>query len=144
MDKPLISPYAMNAAKFEIGLGHDATAFDDYTEAVSQAEITPTSSSAAWQGIGGNSINFATPSTWAATVAHAQDSDEEGLTWFLFEHDNEKATIRLTPDAGGPAIVANVTLLATAIGGTAGTAAATGTATFPIQGKPTRVAPVGG
>lgn len=142
MDVPLTSPYAMNAATFEIGLGHNAVTFDDYTEAVSQAEFTPSSSSGQWAGIGGNTLSFSSPSTWGLTVAHAQDSDDDGLSAFLFENDNAKATVRLTPDNGGPRYVANVTLLATAIGGTAGNTAATGTATFPCQGKPSRLAPV--
>lgn len=137
-DKPLISPFAMNAATLEIGLGHDADVLDDYTEHVSQAEFTPSTSAGSWSGIGGNSLSFQTPATWGLTVGLAQDSDVNGLSWFLFDNDNAKATVRLTPDAGGPSVTANVTLTATAIGGTAGNTPATGTATFPVQGKPTR------
>lgn len=139
MDKPLVSPFAMNDAQLEIGLGHDAAAFDDYTEAVSQAELVPSTSSATWSGIGGNSLTFNGATGWACTIAHAQDNDPQGLTDFLFDNDGKEATIRLTPKRGGRAWEANVTLSPTAIGGTAGNAAASGTTTFPVQGKPRRV-----
>lgn len=141
----LTNPFAMNDAELEIGLGHGATTFEDYTEAVSQAEITPTTSTGTWTGIGGNTLSFQTPATWAVTVALAQDNDPDGLSDFLFDNDGKEATLRLRPKAGGRGWEVDVTLSPTAIGGTAGNTPAVGTATFAVQGKPRRIpAPIGG
>jgi hypothetical protein len=143
-EKPLINPFAMNDAVLEIGLGHAATTFDDYTEAVSQAELRPSTSTGTWTGIGSNTLSFNSPTTWVAAVGLAQDNDEEGLSDFLFDHDGEQATIRLTPQSGGRGWEVDVTLSATAIGGTSGNTPAVGTATFAVQGRPRKVAaPVG-
>lgn len=142
--KPLTSPFAMNDAVLEIGLGHAATTFDDYTEAVSQAELIPATSTGSWTGIGGNSLSFQTPATWTATVALAQDNDATGLSDFLFDNDNAEATLRIFPKAGGRGWEVDVTLTPTAIGGTAGNTPATGSATFAVQGKPRKIAALGG
>lgn len=138
-DVPLTNPFAMNNAVLEIGLGYGATTFDDYTEAVSQAEFTPTTSTGTWTGIGGNQLSFNSPTTWVLTTALAQDNTEDGLSDFLFDHDGEAATVRLTPVDGGRSWEGDVTLSPTAIGGTAGNTPAVGTATFPLQGKPRKV-----
>lgn len=139
---PLASPFAMNDAVLEIGLGHGATTLDDYTEAVSQAELTPTTSTGTWTGIGGNTLTFQPPSTWAMTAAGAQDNTPEGLSRFLFDHDGEDATVRLTPKSTQEsAWEVDVTLSATAIGGTAGNTPAVWTATFGVQGKPRPIDP---
>ncbi len=139
-EKPLTNPFAMNDAVLEIGLGHGASTFDDYTEAVSQAQIDPTTSTGTWTGIGGNTLTFQSPTTWAATVALAQDNDESGLSDFLFDHDGDEATLRLTPKAGGRSWEVDVTLTPTAIGGTSGNTPTAGTATFGVQGRPRKVA----
>jgi hypothetical protein len=141
MDKPLTNPFAMNDAVLEIGLGHGATTFDDYTEAVSQAEFTPTNSTGTWTGIGGNTLTNTSPTTWVVTAALAQDNSEDGLSDFLFDNDGKEATVRLTPKAGGRGWEGDVTLSPTAIGGTAGNTPAVGTATFGVQGRPRKVAP---
>jgi hypothetical protein len=138
-EKPLINPFAMNDAVMEIGLGYGATTFDDYTEAVSQAEITPTTSTGTWNGIGGNTLTFQTPATWVVNAALAQDNSEDGLSDFLFNHDGEAATLRLYPQEGGRGWEVDVTLSPTAIGGTAGNTPAVGTATFGVQGKPRKI-----
>jgi hypothetical protein len=138
-EKPLINPFAMNDAVLEIGLGHSATTFDDYTEAVSQAEFIPTTSTGTWTGIGGNTLSNTSSATWGVTAALAQDNSPEGLSDFLFDHEGEEATVRLTPKAGGRGWEGDVTLTPTAIGGTAGNTPAVGTATFPLQGRPRKV-----
>lgn len=141
-EKPLTNPFAMNDAVLEIGLGHGATTLDDYTEAVSQAELTPTTSTGTWTGIGGNTLTFQTPATWAATIAIAQDNSPTGLSRFLFDNDGKPATLRLTPQSTEEtAWEADVTLSPTAIGGTAGNTPAAGTATFGVQGKPRPIDP---
>lgn len=131
----LTSPYAMTDATLEIGLGWNADTLDDYTAAVSKAQLTPSTSGSNWTGIGGNTVASTSPAAWKADGSLAQDDAPGGLSRFLFDHDNERATIRLTPTAGGQAWKANVTLSATAIGGQAGTLAA-GDFSFPVQGKP--------
>ena len=137
-DKPLITPVAMNEATLEIALGHGATTFDDYTEAVGKAEFVPSTSTASWMGIGGNTVTFATPSTWTLGLGGIQDDALGGLTGFLFDHDNARATVRLTPVDGGTVWTANITLSATKIGGTAGNTPADFDVTLAVQGKPTR------
>lgn len=137
---PLTNPFAMTDAVLEIGLGHGAVAFDDYTEAVSQAELTPATTTGTWTGIGGNTLTFQTPATWTATVGLVQDNDETGLSDFLFDNEGAEATLRLRPKAGGRGWEVDVTLSPTAIGGTFGNTPAAGTATFAVQGKPRKVA----
>ena len=137
-DKPLITPFAMNEATMELALGHNATTFDDYTEAVGKAEFVPSTSTSSWMGIGGNTVTFATPSTWTLGLGGIQDDALEGLSAFLFDHDNARATVRLTPVDGGTVWTANITLSATKIGGTAGNTPADFDVTLAVQGKPTR------
>lgn len=137
-DKPLVRPYAMNQATLEIALGYDATTWDDYTEAVGKAEFVPSTSQSSWLGIGGNSVTFGTAATWVLGLGGLQDADLEGLSNFLFDHDNEAASIRLTPVAGGTPWTANVTLSAPKVGGTAGNTPADFDISLPVQGKPVR------
>ena len=140
MLKPLTNPFAMNDAVMEIGLGHGATTFDDYTEAVNQAEVQPTTSTGNWTGIGGNQLTFQSPTTWVAAVALAQDNSEDGLSDFLFDNDGAAATLRLYPQAGGRGWEVDVYLSPTAIGGTSGNTPAVGTANFAVIGRPRKVA----
>lgn len=135
----LTNPFAMNDAVMEIGLGHGAETFTDYTEAVSQAELTPATTTATWTGIGGNQLTFQSPTTWLATVGIAQDNDPAGLSDFLFDNDGKEATVRLYPKAGGRGWEVDVYLAPTAIGGTSGNTAAVGTAAFAVQGRPRKV-----
>ena len=137
-DKPLITPFAMNEARLEIALSHGATTFDDYTEAVGKAEFVPSTSTSSWMGIGGNTVTFATPSTWTLGLGGIQDDALGGLSRFLFDNDNARATVRLTPVDGGTVWTANITLSATKIGGTAGNTPADFDVTLAVQGKPTR------
>ena len=89
-------------------------------------------------GIGGNTVTFATPSTWTLGLGGIQDDALEGLSAFLFDNDNARATVRLTPVDGGTVWTANITLSATKIGGTAGNTPADFDVTLAVQGKPTR------
>lgn len=127
---PLTSPYSLKAATLAIGA-------DDYTAAVSGVTFTPSTSTASWRGIGGNTVSDVDTAVWACQIDHAQDLSPAGLTRYLLEHAGETVAVVFTPKSAGPAIEATITLTPAAIGGSASSAGiATATATCPVTGAP--------
>lgn len=142
---PLTAPYALKNARLEIApyVADVATAvFDDYTAAVSDVTLTPTTPTATWTGIGGNTISDVGSATWAAAMGYAQDLDPDGLQRYLHDHHGETRILRFTPitAAGEPgegvAVIATVRLAAGAIGGAAGPNTTTSTSTMGVIGTP--------
>lgn len=125
-------PYAMNAATLTLGA-------DDWTAAVTQAEIQPQAGTVV-TGIGGH--KYRGKSTFQLAVGHIQDADIAGLTRYLFDHEGEVVTFALTPVEDGIEWTGEVVLAPTAIGGTGGTDLAQASATLEVVGRPVPVNPV--
>jgi hypothetical protein len=126
---PLTNPYVMNSATFEIAL-------DDYTAAVSQVQLDPTTQASTWRGIGGDVRRNQSKSEWSCTLGIAQDLAPTGLLRYLLDHDGESAEVTLTPEDGGPAVEVTLILAAGTIGGTAGADLATASVTMAVDGTP--------
>lgn len=126
---PLTNPYVMNSATFEI-------AADDFTAAVSQVQLDPSTQASTWRGIGGNVRRNQSKSEWAATISIAQDLAPAGFLRYLLDHDGESVEATLTPEDGGPAVELTLILAAGTIGGTAGADLATSSITMAVDGTP--------
>lgn len=133
---PLAEPYSMNAATLSI----DA---DDFTAAVSQVQLDPTTQTGTWRGIGGNVRRAQSAAEWSCTLGLAQDLDPAGLLRYLLDHEGETKTATLTPKSGGPSIEVDLIISPASIGGTAGSDLATSSATLAVDGKPAFIDPAG-
>lgn len=143
----LAAPYSLKTARLElapdgdIGTAPTAT-YDDYTAAVSDVNFTPTTATATWTGIGGNTLTDIGAPVWALGLGYAQDLAEDSLQRYLHEHHGETRLARFTPvtAAGEPGtgvpIYARVRLAAGGIGGKAGADVAVATSTFGVIGAP--------
>jgi hypothetical protein len=128
----LTSPYAMKQSKITFGA-------DDYTDAVSQAEYQPSTSTSPWEGIGGRVIQMTGNATWQLVLGLAQDDDDAGLLTYLFENEGDVVTVVLEPVEGGAGWSCPVVLSPANVGGTAGSAVAVSTVTLACTEKPTRI-----
>ncbi|MBU4213838.1 MAG: hypothetical protein KJ792_04185 [Actinobacteria bacterium] len=124
--KTLTTPYAMNAAQLTLGA-------DDYTTAVTQAELQPQTVDAVL-GIGGN--KYRSPADWKLAVGLLQDDDPAGLLRYLFDHEGETVAFTLVPRDGGTVWSGSTVLSPASVGGSASTALATTTVTLEVIGKP--------
>jgi hypothetical protein len=125
----LASPFAMKNARLSIGA-------DDYSAAVSQAEFQPTTNTASWRAINGNTVQNVDSATWVLALGLAQDDDPAGLSRYLLAHEGEEVPVTLVPVVGGTSWAATVVLTPGAIGGTAGADLAGAQVNLPVIGKP--------
>lgn len=128
----LTSPYAMKQSKITFGA-------DDYTDAVSQAEFQPSTSTGSWGGIGGRTVTQVSNATWALVLGLAQDDDPDGLLTYLFENEGDTVTVLLEPVEGGTGWSCPVTISPANVGGSAGSSIAVSTVTLACAEKPTRI-----
>lgn len=126
---PLAHPYSLKRATLTI-------AADDFTAAVSQVQLDPSTTRTTWRGIGGNVITDQTVAEWTATVGYAQDLAAGGLARYLHDHEGETVDAVFTPDDDGPEIHAQLVLAPGTIGGTADGNTATASVQLGVVGKP--------
>lgn len=113
---------------------------DSYEKAINSVVFTPTSSTVTYKGLTPDSVyNFATPATWVAAVAFAQDWSTTGsLSNYLHEHEGESVTMTFEPavdDTQSPTVTATITIVPGSIGGAQG-AVATSSVSLPVSGRP--------
>lgn len=125
----LASPYAMKNATLTFGE-------DDYTAAVSQAELQPSTNTSTWKGVGGNTITGTDNASWVLALGLAQDDDPAGLMRYLFDNEGAEVPVTLVPVADGTSWAATVIVSPTNIGGTAGSDLAQSTVSLAVVGKP--------
>lgn len=113
---------------------------DNYEASVSQVELTPATSTVVWKGMKSSAVyTLPTATTWTATLAYAQDWDnEDSLSNYLFDNEGETVEMTFTPKNGGQAWKANIVITPGAIGGTVDTVAV-GTVTLGVTGRPQKV-----
>ncbi|WP_144719242.1 hypothetical protein [Agrococcus jejuensis] len=136
-----VKPLRLSNVKLNIKSG--ATDVGDFEKHVSQVELTPSSGSVSWKGLNPDAVfNFPTGTTWACTLAYAQDwSQATSLSRYLFDNDGAEVVLTFLPNNGAvvsatnPAFRVTVTLQAGAVGGTVDSVAAA-TVTLQVQGKP--------
>lgn len=126
-----VQPFILRDVLFTVGA-------DNYQAHVSQVEFVPTSSLVNWKGLTPTAVfTFGTASTWAATIALAQDWDTpDSLSRYLFDNEGESVAVVFEPVAGGPAISATLIVAPGSIGGTIDTVGVS-TVTLGVVGKPT-------
>ncbi|PTU56409.1 hypothetical protein DBB34_09105 [Sphaerisporangium cinnabarinum] len=92
---------------------------DDFRKHLSGVTFTPSSSTATWTGLGGNTHTDAGTATWVCALAYVQDWDSPAsLSRYLYEHEGETVEMTFRPRSGeGPSFKANVTITPGAIGG---------------------------
>lgn len=112
---------------------------NDYSSAISQAELIPTSPSSPFKSINGISYSFAGYASWVLTVTFAQDwVGATTLAAYLFNNETNTVAFSIKPTPTSAGFTGNVVLTPGNIGGTAdGTA--TSTVTFNVIGKPVLV-----
>lgn len=125
----LASPFAMKNATLEFGA-------DDFTQAVSQAELQPSVTTSKFTSIGGHVVQGVDPASWVLALNIAQDDDPAGLSRYLLLHEGEEVVTKLTPVEGGTVWTQTVIVTPGNIGGTAGADLAQGTVNLPVIGRP--------
>lgn len=115
----------------------EATVYE-FEQHVSQVQFDPSSSVQTWKGLTPAAVFSAgTSSTWAATLALAQDWETpNSLSRFLFDHEGEKLDCHFEPASGGAGWDATLIIAPGSIGG-AVDAFATSTVTLGVDGRPT-------
>lgn len=113
---------------------------DSYEQAISSVTFTPSASTVTFKGLTPDAVfNFATPSTWVAALAFAQDWSTAGsLSNYLHAHEGESVVMTFKPaldDLTSPTVTANITVVPGAIGGAQG-AVAVSQVSLPVSGKP--------
>lgn len=107
---------------------------DEYTAHLSQCQHVPTQPTASFTDLDGVTTNFGGKSSWALTLAGAQDYETlNGLAMFLYEHDGED--IEVTYVFGGQTWTATIVAAAVDIGGVINTPALF-SKSMPCKGKP--------
>lgn len=111
----------------------------DYAAQLSSVALTPSSTTATWQGFNGAVQNNVSAATWQADITFGQDWSADGLSSYLYDHEGESVEAVFSPTTGGPTFTAQVTLTAPSVGG-AVNAYAESTVSLPVDGKPERSA----
>lgn len=114
---------------------------DDFRKHLSKVELTPSSSSSNWTGLGGNTHTDQSTATWAANLTYVQDWDSpESLSGYLFDNEGEMVEMEFRPRSGtGPSFTCQVVIVPGAIGGAVNAYSETSVA-LGVNGKPLRVA----
>jgi|GEM_PF-2261369 len=131
---PLTKRFTLKAATFSI-------AEDEYSDAVSRVEFTPTTRSSTWSSINSNSISDQSPATWTCTLGFAQDLAPEGLMRYLLDHEGEDKICTFVPVDDGPQILATLSISPARFGGQSDGNIVTGEVTMGVVGRPEFVDP---
>ncbi|GAA2172417.1 hypothetical protein GCM10009846_10270 [Agrococcus versicolor] len=136
-----VKPIVLRNVKVNIKSG--ATDVGDFEKALSQVELTPSSSTVSRKGLNPEAVfNFPGAETWVATLAYAQDwTAATSLSRYLFDNSGAEVVLTFLPNNGAavsaanPAFRVTVTLQSGAVGGTVDSVAV-GSVTLQCQGKP--------
>lgn len=92
---------------------------DDFRKALSKVELTPTSSSISWTGLGANTHTDGSTATWVANLTYVQDWDSpDSFSRYLYDNEGETVTFEFRPRSGvGPTFAVDVVITPGAIGG---------------------------
>lgn len=124
------NPFQMTDAVLTLGT-------DSYQKVVSSAKIENSPTSSEFRAISGDTYNFAGKATYTAALTFAQDWEtEDSLCLYLWNHEDEKVALTLTPQTGGASFAGTVTLHAPTVGGDVN-APAVASVTLEFDGKPT-------
>lgn len=127
---PLTNYYSLKNAVLAI-------AADDFSAAVSQVELVPSTSATTWKGIGGNVIRDQSVAEWTCNLGIAQDLDPDGLLRYLLDNEGAEVDAVFTPKLAGPDVLVTLILSPGTIGGTADGNIATASVSLAVVGKPT-------
>lgn len=110
---------------------------DEFAAAIQSMTLTPSTTIVKEKGLRPGSVfSFASDPEWDLEVSYMQDwSDEDSLSFYLFNHSGETVPAVIEPEAGGLSVAVNVTIVAGAIGG-ALDAVAKATVTLGVTGQP--------
>lgn len=131
---PVETPLSFKVGTLEATV-EGSTDTDILTEQVSEIRFTPTSESASWTGISGNSVSDQGIATWVVTLGMIQDIAASGLLRWLLANEGKKAafTSLLTT---GVTVDFTATISPAEIGGPVGPGYLTSTVQLAMDGKP--------
>lgn len=118
-----------------------ATDSDDFSLHIGDIILNPTIQSGSWTGCSGNVISEQGVATWAAQFGLLQDLEDNGLLWWLMDHEGEKADVTATLKSGADPVYFTVTLSPAQIGGAIGANPLSSSVTMACDGKPTKTPP---
>jgi hypothetical protein len=124
------NPFQMTDAVLTLGT-------DSYQKLVSTAKIDNNPTSSEFRAISGDTYTLAGKASYTASLTFAQDWETTGsLCLYLWENEDTKVSMTLTPQTGGASFSGTVTLHAPTVGGDVNTPAVA-TVTLEFDGKPT-------
>jgi hypothetical protein len=96
-------------------------AADDYEKHVSGVSFIPTTASATFVGLGGNTHTASGRATWVCNLDYVQDWEtDDSLSKYLHEHEGETVEVVFLPSDGSDTFTADITIVAGQIGGAGG------------------------
>lgn len=117
----------------------DSEAFEGQ---ISGAVFTPTTGSATFTAINGDTYTLPTATTWTLDLTYAQDwADADALARYLHENEGDNVVAVFEPVDGQPSVTATVTIAPGAIGQGDATSIVGATVSLGVSGKPV-VAPI--
>lgn len=137
-----VQPFRLVNAKLNVKSG--ATDVGDFEKHVSLAQLTPTTGTVSWKGLGANAHKFPGTTEWDCQLDYAQDwASTTSLSRYLLDNAGKTVTITLTPQGGtisptNPGFRFTATLVPGPVGGGVETVAV-GSVTLPVDGAPTVV-----
>lgn len=115
---------------------------DAFEGQISGAVFTPTTGSALFSAINGDTYTIPTATTWTLDLTYAQDwADADALSRYLHENEGESVAAIFEPVDGQPSVTATVVIAPGAIGQADSTTVVGSTVSLGVSGKPV-VAPV--
>lgn len=115
---------------------------DAFEGQISGAVFTPTTGSATFAAINGQTYTLPTATTWTLDLTYAQDWNEAtALSRYLHESEGSNVAAVFEPVDGQPAVTATVTIVPGAIGQADATTVVGSTVSLGVSGKPV-VAPI--
>lgn len=108
---------------------------DNLSPQVGEITLVPTSQTASWTGVGGNTVSDQAIATWALTLGCIQDVAAGGMLRWLLANEGKKCafTFLLTT---GVTVAITATLSPAQIGGPVAPGFLTSTVTLACDGKP--------
>lgn len=112
---------------------------DDFSSAISAAELVPTAPTGTFKSINGVPYNFTGKASWVLNVTFAQDwALATSLANYLYNNEGTTVAFEIKPTGTTAGFKGSVSLAAGAIGGAAD-AVAQASVTFQVVGKPARI-----
>lgn len=134
INHPVTTPLTYKIATLTAAVAGE-TDTDTLSPQVSEIRYTPTTSSQAWTGVGGNVVSDQAVATWAMTLGMIQDVASTGILRWLLTHEGKKAvfTALLTT---GVTVTITAMISPAEIGGPVQPGYLVSTVTLACDGKP--------